>query len=169
VAWTFVRPFDLSVLDGRPLVDIGTGDAQTLLALTDATGLRVGVDRSPHALRAARRSGLAVAVAASGAALPFLSGTIGTILAADVFHHADEEGLVRILAEVRRVVTGEGALVAWWYAAPGRGGPGDPRFPRRYDEVAGLVIAAGFSDVVPLELELGLEPSPPTVGLRAGG
>jgi SAM-dependent methyltransferase len=150
------------------LLDVGTGDAQTLLALTAPDGLRVGIDRSPDALRAARGSGLAVAVTASAAALPFMSGTFRAVLAADVFHHADDGTLAHILAEARRVVAVGGRLVAWWYAVPGRGGHGDPRFPRPYERVAGLVAAAGFRDVVPLELELGLEPSPPTVGLRAG-
>jgi SAM-dependent methyltransferase len=168
VAWTFVRPVDPSALDGRPLLDLGTGDAQTLLALTTSQGLRVGMDRSSDALRAARRSGLEIAVAGSAGSLPFTSGAFGTVLAADVFHHADDEALVAILAESRRVAASGGRLIAWWYAAPGRGGPGDPRFPRPYADVAVLVQAAGYSRVTQIELELGLEPSPPTVGLRAG-
>ncbi len=157
------------MLAGRPLLDIGTGDGQTILALTTSDGLRVGVDRSSGALRAARRSGLTRGVASSASELAFKAGAFGTVVAADVFHHTDDAELALVVSEIRRVVRGDGRLIAWWYERPGRGGQGDPRFPRLYEEVAAIVAHAGFADVAPLALEFGLEPSPPTVGLLAAG
>jgi hypothetical protein len=167
VAWTFVRPADASVLDGRPLLDVGTGDAQTLLALTDPDGVRIGIDRSSGALGVARRSGLRDVVAASAAELPFTSGSFRTILAGDVFHHLADGELGVVLDEVRRVCVRGAVLVAWWYEASGRGGLGDPAFPRTFDRVAARVREAGFALTSSLELVTALEPSPPTVGLRA--
>lgn len=164
VAWTFIRPTDASVLDGRPLVDLGTGDGQTILALTDG-GVRVGIDRSRDALRAARRSGLEDVLVAPADVLPLRSESVQTVTAGDLFHHADDAELGRILEEIRRVLIPEGALVAWWYELGGRGGVGEPAFPRSYADVAGLAV--GFTTLVPLELEFRLEPSPPTVGMIA--
>jgi SAM-dependent methyltransferase len=159
---------DASVLAARPLLDVGTGDAQTLLALTDHVGLRVGVDRSFEALRAAKRSGLRDVVVAEAGRLPLRVASLRTILAGDVFHHLDDGQLTAVLAELRRVARPDGLLVAWWYEAAGRGGPGDPRYPRSFHAVARLASAAGFAEVSRLELEAVLETSPPTVGLRAG-
>ena len=165
MAWTFVRPQDPSVLVGRPLLDLGTGDGQTVLALTDG-GFRVGVDRSSDALRAARRSGLPDVVIASADVLPFAAATFRTIIAGDLFHHADDTELVRMVAEIRRVLTPDGRLIAWWYEISGRGGVGDPAFPRTYAEMS-AALADGFTAVERLDLEFGLEPSPPTVGMIA--
>lgn len=167
MAWSFVRPADASVLTGRPLLDLGTGDAQTLLALTSDHGLRVGVDRSSDALRAARRSGLRNAVMATVELLPLSASTIRTVVAGDLFHHASDTELRRTLGEIGRVLRPDGRLVAWWYGRSGRGGPGDPRFPRSYEDVARLASAAGLLSVAPLELAFALEPAPPTIGIVA--
>ena len=156
------------MLRGRPLLDVGTGDAQTLLALTDAAGLRVGVDRSFDALRAARRAGLRDVAVAAADRLPMRSASVATILAGDVFHHLADDELALVLTELRRVAAPGGSLVAWWYEVAGRGGPGDPRYPRTFDEVAQVVTGAGFAEVSTLQLSAALEPAPPTVGLRAG-
>ena len=167
MAWTFVRPADTSLLAGRPLLDLGTGDGQTIVALTSDDGLRVGIDRSVRSLRAARRAGLVDVVAALADGLPFASSSFSTVVAGDVFHHADDQELVRILTEAARVLAGGGRLVAWWYSAPGRGGAGDPRFPRAYVDVCELAVTSGFSVGRPLDLELSLDPAPATVGIVA--
>jgi hypothetical protein len=53
---SWIRPVSPTVLAERPLLDIGTGDGQTLAALAQGAGIRVGVDRSLPALRMAARS-----------------------------------------------------------------------------------------------------------------
>lgn len=166
MAWSWVRPTDPTLLSGRPLLDLGCGDGQTLSALTEPDGLRVGVDRSLEALRGARRMAVPL-LGAEAAALPFASATFAVVLAADLFHHVDDESLGRALREIRRVLRPGGRLVAWWYHSPGRGGPGSPAHPRRREEVEGAAVSAGFAAVSALELSASLEPLPPTTGLVA--
>jgi ubiquinone/menaquinone biosynthesis C-methylase UbiE len=166
VPWTFVRPADPSVLAGRPLLDIGTGDGQTVLAVADPTGLVVGLERSLEALRVARRTGVERAVCADAERLPVGSQRVAAVLAADLFHHLDRERLGRVLAEVHRVLVSGGRLVAWWYELPARPAPDAPRFPRPYEEIAGAVSRAGFGSVERLALSGG-EEGPPTVGVDA--
>lgn len=165
MSWTWVRPADPSVLDGRPLLDLGCGDGQTLAALVRRTGLVLGMDVSFDALRAARRSGARL-VCGVADRLPLRAGTMGTVLAGDLFHHLDEDRLRTVLAEVRRVLRDGGQMVAWWYEQPGRDAPDAPRYPRSYVDVAD---AAAESDFVPapLTLELTLEQAPPTAGILA--
>ncbi len=161
--WAWVRPVDMGLLEGRPLLDLGTGDGQTLAALVEPRGLVVGADRSSEALRAARGKGFAL-MAADATALPFRSGTFDTVLAGDLFHHLDDAALRAVVGEVRRVLRGGGRLVAWWYGSAGREAPDTPRHPRRFEDVE--TASDGFS-VIRLELEMSLEPAPPTVGLVA--
>ena len=164
VAWAWVRPADPSILDSRPLLDLGTGDGQTLATLVRHAGLIVGVDRSPEILAVGRPAVFPV-VSAEAVALPFAAGTFETVLAGDLFHHLDETALEEVLTEVRRVLRPGGRLVAWWYEAPGREAPDAPRFPRPYGVVASA--ASAFVAVDRLALVMTLEPAPPTVGLVA--
>lgn len=157
-----MRPHDPSVLSGRPIVDLGTGDGQTVAALAGPDA--IGVDRSLEALRGAVRTGLTRLVAADTSALPFLDGSVRVVLAADVLHHLAD--VADALTEASRVLGPGGRLVAWWYAVAGRGGPGDPGFPRSFEEVAEAARNAGFSDVEPLDLEI-VEGVPATVGMTA--
>lgn len=161
-----MRPANASVLEGRPLLDLGCGDGQTLRTLITGPGLAVGLDGSLDALLAARRSGVRPLVRAVASALPFADATFACVLVGDLFHHLDDDGLATVLAESRRVLGHGGRVVAWWYERPGRGGPGAPRYPRGYDAVAAAARAAGMG-AEPLELELTVEPAPPTVGLVA--
>ena len=158
MAFTWVRPRDRTVLDGRPLLDVGTGDGQTVAELVQGPGLVVGVDRELTLLRPGN-------VNAEADALPFGDGTLGTVLAADLFHHLDDERLRVVLTEVRRVLRKGGHLVAWWFESPGREAPDAPRYPRPFEEVA--EAARTLFEVDRLDLELTLKPAPPTVGLLA--
>lgn len=159
--WTWIRPRDPSVLDGRPLLDLGTGDAQTLRALTEPAGLVVGLDRSWPALRAARGTG--PLVCGQAVALPFADDAFEVIVAGDLFHHLDDDDLATVLGEIARAGR---FLVAWWYELPGRPGPDAPGFPRTYGPVAAVAERAGLDPRI-LELEATVEPTPATVGLRA--
>jgi len=151
VPFTFVRPVDARVLEGRPLLDLGTGDGQTLRTLVGDLREVVTVDRSTV---------LAPMVAADALALPFADGSFVTVLAADLIHHVGD--LDALFAEVARVLRPDGVLVAWWYETAPHEAPDAPRFPRSYAEVA---AHARFGDVRPLDLEITLGGGPPTVGL----
>lgn len=167
VAWAWVRPADPGVLEGRPLLDLGTGDGQTLVSLSSGAGLIVGLDRSLDALRAARNTGLQNLVSAQAEPLPFRAGTFATVLAGDLFHHLDDERLAAVLREARRVLGPGGTLVAWWYERTGRQGPGAPRFPRGLDAVAAVAERAAFTRAQSLDLVASIDPIAPTAGLLA--
>jgi len=164
MSWTWVEPADPSLLDGRPLLDLGTGDGQTLASLARGPGLVVGLDTSMDALRAAR-TGRRVAGQAERS--PFRDSSFAVVLAADLFHHVDDNGLTAVLWEVRRILAADGLLVAWWYERPARPGPDAPRYPRAFRAVASAAEVVGFLRVRPLELEYTIEPAPATVGLVA--
>jgi ubiquinone/menaquinone biosynthesis C-methylase UbiE len=163
VAWAFVRPEDPTVLSGRPLLDIGTGDGQTLRAVTEPQGLVLGVERSFDVLRAAA---LDRAVCAEAGRLPVSDEMIAAVLAADLFHHLGNDELSQVLAEALRVLERNGRLVAWWYEEPATPAPDAPLFPRPYGEVAEALARAGFTSVGRLRLRGGDE-GPPTVGVQA--
>jgi SAM-dependent methyltransferase len=165
VTWTWARPTDPTLLDGRPLLDLGTGDGQTLTTLVE-DGLIVGLDRSIQALGAARRAGIERLVCASSDDLPLRDDRIGSVLAADLFHHLTDERLARALSEIRRVLRPDGSLVAWWYEHAGRPGPDAPAHPRSFELVADAIAEAGMKATA-LELEFSIEPVPPTVGVLA--
>jgi ubiquinone/menaquinone biosynthesis C-methylase UbiE len=158
VAWTFIRPADPSVLDGRPLLDLGTGDGQTLDALAARDGLTVGVDRTFHLLGPG-------AVNAEARELPFRGGSFATVLAADLFHHLDDAELLAALTEIGRVMAPQGRLVAWWYEETSDRSPDAPRYPRTRDAFTALARTSGFS-VETLEVIATVADSP-TVGVVA--
>lgn len=127
----------------------------------------VGVDHDREALRAASRGATASLIAAEATKLPFRAGSFGAALAADVFHHLDDTEMALVLGELRRVLAPAATLVAWWYAAAGRPGPGSPRYPRAAAHVLAAVRDAGFTDAAELELVVTLSPAPATAGVVA--
>ncbi len=165
MAWTFVRPRDASLLTPRPLLDVGTGDAQTVLELADATA--VGIDRSLETLRAAKQSGLGRVVCGDTLSLPFRPGSFAVVLAADLLHHIPDSSLTNVLREARAVLRPDGRLVAWWYEQSPHPAPDAPRFPRGVDEVLRALRDAGFDSGEELELDATVGGGPPTVGIVA--
>lgn len=163
--WTWVRPADPSVLEGRPLLDLGCGDGQTLATLVPPGGLVVGCDHRPGALRAASRSVRVALVAGDAGALPFVDGAFEVVLCGDLFHHLDDGSLMEALRGIRRVLRPGGRLVAWWFGAPGRGGPDVPAQPRPLEAVEAIARTAGLRDVRELAV-VPVEPGPATVGLE---
>ncbi len=158
MAFTWVRPADPSVLEGRPLLDLGTGDGQTLATLVRGPGLAVGVDRTIALLRPG-------SVNAEAGCLPFRDGCFETVLAADLFHHLDDGSLSLVLVELARVLRPGGRLVAWWYETASRDAPDAPRYPRRLEAVTSAAVQ--FKEVENLALEMTLEPAPATIGMLA--
>lgn len=159
MAFTWVRPADPNLLAGRPLLDLGTGDGQTLAALAPGGGLTVGVDSTIDLLRPG-------AVNAEADELPFSDRSFATVLAADLFHHLDDARLGAVIEEIARVLGPHGRLVAWWYEQAGRHAPDAPRYPRSLDAVLAKTRRM-FRDSGALALEMTLEPAPPTVGITA--
>ncbi len=151
MAWTWVRPADPAVLAGRPLLDLGTGDGQTLDALAP-TGFVVGIDRRLNVLRPG-------ALNAEASHLPFRDGAFATVLAADLFHHFDDAEIAGVLAEIHRVIAPGGRLVAWWYEQISDRSPDAPRHPRGVDQVLRLARGAGL-DVEPLDVVSAVATSP---------
>jgi SAM-dependent methyltransferase len=167
VSWTFVRPADPSVLAGRPLLDLGVGDGQTIAALA-RDGLVVGVERSASALAAAGRVGRARLIRGRAQAVPLGGASVATVLAADLFHHISDGDLAIVLDEVARVLKPGGRLVAWWYETPAHPAPDAPAFPRTFEQVAATARAQGsLDDVSALSLEVMLPSGPRTIGLTA--
>ena len=156
--FTFVRPADPRVLDGRPLLDVGTGDGQTLRALVENHGLVVGIDRSTI---------LRPTVGADAVLLPFGGSVFATVLAADLFHHLDDAALTLTLEELWRVLRPDGLVVAWWYAGEATSAPDAPRYPRTIEPVRDALTSAGFTNVRELGLDVVLGGGPPTVGIVA--
>lgn len=166
MAFTWLRPVDQKALEGRPLLDLGTGDGQTLTALIGGHGLVVGLDRSLEALRAAGQTGVPCRVCADAGQLPFADGSFQTVIAADLFHHLDDDGLASVLGEINRVLGARGTLVAWWYQRPGREASDSPRYPRSFSTVESAAQRAGLAGISTIELQTTLE-TPSTVGLSA--
>src|ERR687892_2488383 len=100
MAWTWIRPADPRLLAGRPLLDLGTGDGQTLRALVEPVGLVVGVDRSIVPMKQLATSGVHVLGADAGH-LPFGRSTFGAVLAGDLIHHLNDDQLQDVLKEIK--------------------------------------------------------------------
>lgn len=155
VAWTFVRPADPSVLGGRPLLDLGIGDGQTLAAVAP-DGFTVGLDRTFAVLAPGSVNGEA-------GRLPFGDRCFATVLAADLVHHLDDDTLVTVFDEIRRVLGPGGRLVAWWYEQTSDTSPDAPRHTRSFESVSSVAQATGFT-VERLDLVIAA-PNSATVGL----
>jgi len=92
---------------GLAILDVGCGtggNAQTF----SRYGRVTACDRSPAALRMARRGGLRDLVASDAAELPFRSESFDLVLALDVIEHVDDDR--KMLAELRRVLRPGGAV-----------------------------------------------------------
>jgi SAM-dependent methyltransferase len=122
------------------------------------SGFVVGVDRTLEFLRPG-------SVNTRADRLPFKDRSFATVLAADLFHHLDDERLAAVLAEVDRVMRADGRLVGWWYEHTSDRSPDAPRHPRGFDAFVALAQPAGFR-VEALELVVEI-PGSPTVGVSA--
>jgi SAM-dependent methyltransferase len=100
----------LAGVSGRVLdIGGGTGQLENLLR-RDARYVCVDLEM-PKLVQLKQRSATAAAFVADGAALPFRSETIDTVLLFAVIHHLSEEALRAVCAEILRVLVPGGALI----------------------------------------------------------
>lgn len=93
----------------QPVLDLGCGDGHFGALAIPAERL-YGIDLSPAVLREARGQGAyAGNLAADAAALPFASGSLGTVVANSVLEHVRDLG--GALAEIHRVLQPGGRLI----------------------------------------------------------
>lgn len=99
----------LRLPDGARVLDLGCGTGGTMKALQGLARF-AGLDRSPTAaLFASRRTGESVLCGAA-TDLPLRDASVDAVLALDVFEHIPDDD--RAVAEVRRVLRPQGALLA---------------------------------------------------------
>ncbi|MGI5132759.1 class I SAM-dependent methyltransferase [Pseudonocardia sp. CA-107938] len=144
------------------VLDVGCGTGQLLrrVGRVHPDAQLVGIDPDDRMLDAARRSAARSRVPAIRTArwgrgyaqdLPAGDGTVDRVLSSVMFHHLDADARGEMLAEVRRVLRPDGALVL----ADFDGSPGRIPLTRRMrhspmaafgpGEVAALLTAAGFT------------------------
>jgi SAM-dependent methyltransferase len=100
----------LAGVSGRVLdVGGGTGQLQNLLR-RDVQYVCVDLEM-PKLLQLKRRSATTAASVADGAALPFRSGTIDTVLLFAVIHHLPAEAVRAVCVEILRVLVPGGVLI----------------------------------------------------------
>jgi ubiquinone/menaquinone biosynthesis C-methylase UbiE len=103
-------------LDGRLVLDVGSGTGAASRAVDAVGGSAVACDLALGMLAAAVARGHVVAAAAADArALPVRDGGVGAVVAAFSFNHLPDPA--RALAEAARVVAPGGAVLASAYAA----------------------------------------------------
>ena len=113
----------LPPLAGKRLLDVGCGMGTFTLEAARRGALAVGLDLAPAGIAAAQRISREIGAAgasfarADAARLPFKSGCTDVVIAADFTEHLDDGTLDRVLAELARVTTHNGALVIYTPAA----------------------------------------------------
>ena len=95
---------------GTQVVDVGCGTGKLTARLSTLGHNVVGVDRSEQMLRTMTRRGLR-AVRGAVEDLPFKTGSVDVVTAAQAFHWFDRS---RALSELRRILRGGGQLALLW-------------------------------------------------------
>lgn len=104
----------LGRLEGRSILEIGSGGGLMAEEYARRGADVAGVDRSLPSLRVARRhaaaGGIAIEYAGSlGEYLPFRDGTFDAVVTADTLEHVDD--VERVIGEAARVLKAEGCFV----------------------------------------------------------
>jgi ubiquinone/menaquinone biosynthesis C-methylase UbiE len=96
---------------GMDLLEIGFARGELLRACAAAGARVTGLDYSPAACAIARADGAARVVRGDCQSLPFADASFDRVFAGDVIEHQSQEGGVRLLAEMRRVLRPGGVLL----------------------------------------------------------
>lgn len=138
-----------------PVLDLGCGPGQIAAIAVDSGKPAIGADLSPGMLAVARRRvPLATFISADARALPLRPGSCRAIAAFYCLHHLPRALLPSVLTELHRVLVAGGILVLATHLGvgeqPAAVGWNDARELVNItlyakDELAALVVAAGFS------------------------
>jgi ubiquinone/menaquinone biosynthesis C-methylase UbiE len=141
--------------DRGPVLDLGCGPGQIAAIAVDSGKPAIGADLSGGMLAVARRRvPLATFVSADARALPLRPGSCRAIAAFYCLHHLPKALLPSVLAELRRVLPAGGILIIATHLGVGEqlvtslwNDTSDVVRVAFYarDELAALVVAAGFS------------------------
>ena len=178
---------ELQIRPDQRVLDVGCGRGallQTLAARVPFTKTPVGVDTSRTMLRLgaedARRSPHDIAlVRASGTALPLADDAFDVVLCGHVVKHLEDDALLELLREIRRVLTPGGIALLWEFApttsqrlnafnrAVLTPGVGDCNL-RDYATLSAFALEAGYEWVGNARLRPFLFPPIPRVSLLLG-
>lgn len=101
---------ELGVRPDAPILDLGTSTGTNLRMLRDLDCRnRIGLDKSPAAIRYCAEKGLGTVEEGDVCDLPFADERFALVLATDIVEHVDDD--VRALAEIRRVLAPGGTAV----------------------------------------------------------
>lgn len=138
-----------------PVLDLGCGPGQIAAIAVDSGKPAIGADLSAGMLAVARRRvPLATFISADARALPLISGSCRAVAAFYCLHHLPKALLPSVLAELRRVLPAGGTLIIATHLGVGEelvtsewNGVHELVSIAFYakDELAALVVAAGFS------------------------
>jgi len=101
----------ISPAPGMHLLEIGFARGELLRACAAAGARVTGLDYSSAACAIARTGGAARIVCGDCQSLPFANAVFDCVFAGDVIEHQSQEGGVRLLAEMRRVLRPGGILL----------------------------------------------------------
>ena len=115
---------ELQIRPDQRVLDIGCGRGsllQTLSARVPFTKVPVGIDVSRAMVRLgaddlARAPHDVALLRASGTALPFADESFDFVICGHVVKHLEDDALLALLREVRRVLTGGGIALLWEFA-----------------------------------------------------
>lgn len=133
---------ELQIKPGQRMLDVGCGRGallQTLASRVPFEKVPVGVDVSRAMLRLGaedtRKAPRDVALLqASGTALPFTDGAFDLAICGHVAKHLDDDALLALLREIRRVLTPGGIALLWEFA---------PTTSQRLNAINRAVLTAG--------------------------
>jgi SAM-dependent methyltransferase len=174
---------ELQIRPDNRLLDIGCGRGAMLQLLSARVRFQsrpVGIDLSEAMLKLGKADSQATElVQGAGTSLPFSDESFHVVTCAHVVKHLDDDGVLRLLKEVRRVLT-YGGIALLWELAPTRSsllnrwnervvtfGVKECNF-RGYANLSAYALEAGFDWVANARMRPFLFPPIPRVSLILG-
>lgn len=146
-----------------PLLDVGCGTGENLLAFAERGVESVGIDIVPRAIEKAREKAAARGVSATfeiadALALESLARTFKTIIECGVFHVFDDESRVRYVESLARAIEPGGVYHMLVFSDAEPLDWGGPRRIRRDEIEAAFAHGWTIRSIVPSRLETNLHP-----------